>query len=322
MVDITEMTNWGVDLIDVRKTYGRSIHALRGVNIQVGRGEIFGLLGPNGAGKSTLVKIMMTVVRPTHALGTILGRPIGHHGKLARTGYLPENHRFPGYLTGNQVLHHFAALAHVPGAVRKKNAGRLLDRLGMTKWADTRVSKYSKGMLQRLGIAQALMNAPELVVLDEPTDGLDPMGRRDVRELLVELKESGTTVFLNSHLLSELEMVCDRVSILIDGLVARQGRLADLTDQTVEYRISYTGNAAAVRGKLVALGATVDEGEAILAGCEADKVNHAIDLIRAAGLMIDSVIPKRVSLEDILAEALADRSGSADAAPVARPVSP
>lgn len=322
MVDITEMTNWGVDLIDVRKTYGRSIHALRGVNIQVGRGEIFGLLGPNGAGKSTLVKIMMTVVRPTHALGTILGRPIGHHGKLARMGYLPENHRFPGYLTGTQVLHHYAALAHVPRSVRRKNAARLLDRLGMTKWADTRVAKYSKGMLQRLGIVQSLMNDPELVVLDEPTDGLDPMGRRDVRELLLELKQSGTTVFLNSHLLSELEMVCDRVSILIDGLVARQGRLADLTDQTVEYRIAYSGDDAAVRSKLVALGASVDQGQAILAGCDADKVNQAIDLIRGAGLMIDSVIPKRVSLEDILAEALADQSGSANTSPVARPVSP
>jgi len=201
MVSVTEMTNLGVDLIDVRKIYGKKIHALRGVNIQVGRGEIFGLLGPNGAGKTTLVKIMMTVVRPTHAMGTILGRPIGHRGKLAVTGYLPENQHFPGYLTGRQLLDYYAALAKVPRSRRKKNADRLLDIVGMTRWGDTRVDKYSKGMVQRLGIAQALMNDPELVVLDEPTDGLDPVGRRDVRELLSELRRQGKTIFLNSHLI-------------------------------------------------------------------------------------------------------------------------
>ena len=225
MVALTEMTNWAVDLIDVRKIYPKNIHALRGVNIQVGRGEIFGLLGPNGAGKSTLVKIMMTVVRPTQALGTILGRPLGHRGKLARVGYLPESHRFPGYLTGKQLLHYYAALAKVPRSKRKANAERLLNRVGMKQWAGTRIDKYSKGMMQRLGIAQALMNDPDMVVLDEPTDGLDPVGRRETRELMLELRAEGKTVFLNSHLLSELEMVCDRVAILVEGLVARQGTL-------------------------------------------------------------------------------------------------
>ncbi|RME36817.1 MAG: ABC transporter ATP-binding protein, partial [Planctomycetota bacterium] len=170
MVAVTEMTNWAVDLIDVCKTYGRTVFALRGVNIQVGRGEIFGLLGPNGAGKSTLVKIMMTVVRADRALGTILGRPLGHRGKLARIGYLPESHRFPGYLKGREVLTLYAALALVPRERRRRNAERLLERVGLQEWANTRVDQYSKGMLQRLGIAQALMNDPELLVLDEPTD--------------------------------------------------------------------------------------------------------------------------------------------------------
>ena len=134
MVGITELTNWAVDLIDVRKTYkahGETIHALRGVNIQVRRGEIFGLLGPNGAGKSTLVKIMMTVVRPSHVLGTILGRPIGHRGKLARIGYLPETPHFPAYLTGLEALDYYAALAKVPRARRRNNATTLLQRVGM-----------------------------------------------------------------------------------------------------------------------------------------------------------------------------------------------
>ena len=132
MVQLTEMTNWGVDLIDVHKTYGRNIYALRGVNIQVGRGEIFGLLGPNGAGKSTLVKIMMTVVRPDRAMGTVLGRPLGHRKKLAVIGYLPEAHRFPTYLTGRQLLNFYAALAKVPHSVRQRRADGLLERVRKT----------------------------------------------------------------------------------------------------------------------------------------------------------------------------------------------
>ena len=317
MVAITEMTNWAVDLIDVHKSYGKTIQALRGVNIQVGRGEIFGLLGPNGAGKSTLVKIMMTVVRPTHANGTILGRPIGHRGKLAVTGYLPENHRFPGYLTGMRLLDYYAALAKVPKSDRTRRAGRLLEQVGMSRWADTRVDKYSKGMLQRLGIAQALMNDPELIVLDEPTDGLDPVGRRDVRALLVDLRKKGKTVFLNSHLLSELEMVCDRVAILVNGLVARQGTLAELTEHTIEYHVTFSGDASPVRDKLQSIGANVDGCMVKLSGHDTQKINSAIDILRSQGLLIESVQPHRFSLEDILVEAM---GADAKAPPTARPV--
>ncbi len=324
MVGITEMTNWAVDLIDVRKTYGKTIQALRGVNIQVGRGEIFGLLGPNGAGKTTLVKIMMTVVRPTHAFGTLLGRPLGHRGKLALVGYLPESHGFPSYLTGLQVLDHYAALAKVPRTRRKANAARLLDRMSMTRWGDTRVDKYSKGMLQRLGIAQALMNEPEMVVLDEPTDGLDPVGRREVRELLLQLRGEGTTVFLNSHLLSELEMVCDRVAILVNGLVARQGTLRELTEHTVEYRITYTGDVQPIRDRLIKLGARIEENVVRLDGHDSVKVNKVIDLMRGHEVTIDSVEPHRFSLEDILVEVVGASEGSGDVLepPVARPAKP
>ena len=313
---ITEMTNWAVDLIDVRKTYGKNVHALRGVNIQVGRGEIFGLLGPNGAGKTTLVKIMMTVVRPTKAFGTILGRPLGHRGKLARTGYLPESHRFPGYLTGLQLLDGYAALARVPKADRRKRAPILLERMGLAQWGDTRIDKYSKGMLQRLGVAQAMMNDPELLVLDEPTDGLDPVGRRDVRELMLELRREGKTVFLNSHLLSELEMVCDRVAILVDGLVARQGTLRELTEHTVEYKIAFTGDVQSIRDRLLTIGASLDGHVVTLAGHDTQRVNEAIDLLRGGGLLIESIQPHRFSLEDILVEAMGGRG----AAPHARPV--
>ena len=305
MVAITEMTNWAVDLIDVRKTYDKRIPALRGVNIQVGRGEIFGLLGPNGAGKSTLVKIMMTVVRPDQAYGTIMGRPIGHRGKLERTGYLPEDHRFPGYLTGLQLLDYYAALAKVPRAPRHAAAPRLLERVGMAQWGSTRIDKYSKGMLQRLGLAQALMNDPEFLVLDEPTDGLDPVGRRETRELLLELRRRGTTIFLNSHLLSELEMVCDRVAILVNGLVARQGTLSELTEHTVEYRVTVAGEiTATLREQVAAQGVRATEDGLILPGQDAKKLNELIDLLRGQGLVIESVEPRRFSLEDILVETM------------------
>jgi ABC-2 type transport system ATP-binding protein len=304
---LTEMTNWGVDLIDVRKTYGKSVHALRGVNIQVGRGEIFGLLGPNGAGKTTLVKIMMTVVRPTKALGTILGRPLGHRGKLARIGYLPENHRFPGYRTGFELLDYYAALSKVPRSVRRERAARLLDGLGLASAASTRIDRYSKGMAQRLGIAQALMNDPDLVVLDEPTDGLDPVGRRDVRELLLQLRREGKTVFLNSHLLSELEMICDRVAILVDGLVARQGTLRELTQHTVDYRITLSGRAPGLADRLRGIGAILDGSTVTVSGHDLARLNQAIDAIRAAGVTIEAILPHRFSLEDILVEAMNTR---------------
>ena len=298
------MTNWAVDLIGVEKTYNRRIRALRGVNIQVGRGEIFGLLGPNGAGKSTLVKIMMTVVRADRVVGTFLGRPLGNRRKLAVTGYLPENLRFPPYLTGRQALDYFAALARVPRPVRRKRGDEWLARMGIRRWADTRVGKFSKGMLQRLGVAQAMMNDPEMLVLDEPTDGLDPVGRRDVRNLLLELKAAGKTIFLNSHLLSEVEMVCDRVSILNEGLVARQGTLSELTHHTLEYRIRATGDLDAIRPEIDKAGGTIRDGQVVVGGHDANVVNELIDLLRSRACLIESVEPRRLSLEDVFIETL------------------
>ncbi|NOT02148.1 MAG: ABC transporter ATP-binding protein [Phycisphaerales bacterium] len=310
-LQVTEITNLAIDLIGVRKTYRKKVQALRGVNVQVGRGEIFGLLGPNGAGKSTLVKIMMRVVRADAVMGTVLGRPLGNKNKLAVTGYLPESHRFPGYLTGMQVLDFYAALARVPRPVRRSRAPGLLDRMGLTRWADRPTREYSKGMLQRLGISQALMNDPELIVLDEPTDGLDPMGRRDVRSMLLELKKAGKTIFLNSHLLSELEMVCDRVAILNEGLVARQGTLAELTQRTVEYRIRTSGDLQAIRGEIEKRSGTIRNGQIVLGGRDAQGVNELIDLLRQNGHLIEAVEPHRLSLEDIFVEAL----GQSTAAP-------
>jgi ABC-2 type transport system ATP-binding protein len=217
-----------IDLHDVRKTYRGKVTALRGINMQVGRGEVFGLLGPNGAGKSTLVKIIMTVIRPSHAVGTVLGNAVGHKPTLARVGYLPEHHRFPRYLSGRQSLDFFGALSKVPRAARRRRADMLIETVGMKDAADRKVGTYSKGMMQRIGLAASMINDPDLILLDEPTDGVDPVGRRDIRDVLLQLKSQGKTVFINSHLLSELEMVCDRVAILVGGAVAKQGTINDL----------------------------------------------------------------------------------------------
>jgi len=229
--------DYAVDLTDVTKIYAGRIHALRGVSMQVKPGEIFGLLGPNGAGKSTLVKILTTVIRPTRARGTLLGRPVGHKPTLARVGYLPEHHRFPEYLTGAQVIDFYGALAKTPRRERHRRTGELLELVGMTKWGSTKVRSYSKGMRQRVGIAQALVNEPDLILLDEPTDGVDPVGRRDIRVILQQLRDRGKTVFLNSHLLSELEMVCDRVAILVQGVVVSHGTIDELTEDRRHYEI-------------------------------------------------------------------------------------
>lgn len=309
-----KVDGWAVDLRGVRKRYGRQVQALAGVDIQVGAGEIFGLLGPNGAGKSTLVKIVMTIVRPDDAAGTVLGAPLGHRRTLGRMGYLPEAQRFPGHLTGRKLLDFYAALAKVPRAVRRRRAGELLERVGMGAWGDTRLGKYSKGMLQRLGLAQALMNDPELVFLDEPTDGLDPIGRRDVRQLLVEMRQRGKTIFLNSHLLSELEMVCNRVAILVQGSVARQGTLDELTRHSFEYRIVVQGDLGGVRAAAEQAGARLEPPAIVLPGHDLGRLNALIDLVRRQGLVIESVVPHHVSLEDVLVQAAQE---AADGQPVA-----
>src|SRR5688572_25917505 len=250
-----------IDLHDVAKIYKGKVHALQGIEMQVRRGEVFGLLGPNGAGKSTLVKIMMSVVRPTRAVGTILGKPVAHKATLGRIGYLPENHRFPRYLTGRQTLDFFGAMAKVNRATRKRRAAELLDVVGMTAAADRRIATYSKGMAQRIGLAQALMNDPDLVVLDEPTDGVDPEGRRDIREVLVRLRSQGKTVFVNSHLLGELEMVCDRVAILVAGRVARQGTLDELTVAKQRYEIEVVADGTSPQALQAAVAGRAPAGK-------------------------------------------------------------
>jgi ABC-2 type transport system ATP-binding protein len=301
-----------IDLDHVAKTYRRKVHALRGIRLEVHPGEIFGLLGPNGAGKSTLVKIMMTVVRPTRAEGTVLGRPMGHKPTLAKVGYLPEHHRFPPYLTGAQALEYYGALAKVDRRTRKRRTAELLELVGLKDKAKTKVGTYSKGMQQRIGLAQALMHEPELVVLDEPTDGLDPMGRRQVRQSLAQLRDEGKTVFINSHLLGEVELVCDRVAILNAGKVVRQGTIDELTAGNMFHEIELDGPpndilreavAAALSGKV-----TVEVENNVIRINTRDPmaVQPVIDSIRRQSATILSVRPVRQSLEDFFISAVSE----------------
>jgi ABC-2 type transport system ATP-binding protein len=201
--------------------------ALHGVDLEVGEGELVGLLGPNGAGKSTLTKIAAGLVRPTGGTAEVCGAPAGSAAARARTGYLAELFRFPGWATADEVLALHQRLAHAGGGPAER--GQLLELVGLAEARDRRVEAMSKGMQQRLGIAQALVGTPALVLLDEPTSALDPVGRRLVRELLEELRGRGIAVLLNSHLLSEVELVCDRVVIISRGRAVRQGTPAELS---------------------------------------------------------------------------------------------
>ena len=309
-------SQFAIDLQYVDKVYRGKIHALRGIEMHVRSGEIFGLLGPNGAGKSTLVKILMTVVRPNSVKGTLLGQPVGRKSALARVGYLPEHHRMPRYLTGRQVLEYYGALARVPRAQRKKRAGELLEVVSMADWADRRVGAYSKGMQQRIGLAQTLMNDPELVVLDEPTDGVDPVGRRDIRDIMLRLKEEGRTIFINSHLLGELEMVCERVAILVEGTVRMQGTIDGLTAES--QRLEIVIDAAAppwVEGMDTLRAESIDGGRTklVMLGSDPGPAQPIIDRLRGDGVTIRTVLPVRESLEDLFMRAVSDNGEEADA---------
>jgi ABC-2 type transport system ATP-binding protein len=306
-----------IDLHHVAKTYRGRVQALRGIEMRVHPGEIFGLLGPNGAGKTTLVKIIMTLVRPSRADGTVLGRPIGHKPTLARTGYLPEDARFPRYLTARQAVEYYGALHNIRRRLRKRRAGELIEFVGMSAWADRKVATFSKGMMQRVALAQVMINDPQLLLLDEPTDGLDPIGRREVRQFLEQLRRQGKTVFLNSHLLGDVERVCDRVAILDRGLVVRQGRLDDLMGEGQYYEIELEpqGGAAGEEALREALSlregvlpggraAAVDGATVRIECADAAAIQPVIDALRGRGLTIKGVRPVRQSLEDFFIEAV------------------
>ncbi len=220
-----------VSVANLTKTYGKVV-AVADVDMKLDAGDVFGLLGPNGAGKTTLVKILVGLARADSGSAAVFGRQAGSLGAKRVSGYLPELFRFPDWMTATEFLDFHAKLAGSHRAHDKKTS-MLLERVGLSSRADSRLGTFSKGMLQRVGIAQALAGDPQIAFLDEPTSALDPIGRREVRDLIRELRNDGVTVFLNSHLLSEVEMVCDRVAILSKGRVVAQGKLEQLLGERV-----------------------------------------------------------------------------------------
>ncbi len=279
---------------------GREFTAVEGLSLRVPAGTKYGLLGANGAGKTTFVKMLLSGVRPTAGRSSLFGRDSRDPESRRPVGYLPENHRFPTYFTGSGMLEFYGALSGMSRTDQKRRSAELLELVGLEAWGDVRIKKYSKGMLQRLGLAQALMHRPRLLVLDEPTDGVDPVGRRHIREILNGLTGTGVTIFLNSHLLSEVETFCDYVAILNRGRLALDGKMSDLL-QGRGYRITALHVTDTLRDELLAVTGSIQptqDGLEITVAT-AEQVNQAIDRLRAAGAMIHSVIPTSSSLEDL-----------------------
>lgn len=290
----------------LRKVYGKKLlrrrgtAALDGVDLAVGRGSVFGLLGPNGAGKTTLIKVLLDLVRGYEGQASLFGRSPRDSGSRRRVGYLPEAHRLPGYLTGRQVMRLFGMLAGRPRSTVERAIPGLLERVGMLSAADQKVRTYSKGMQQRLGLAQALIHEPELVFLDEPTDGVDPVGRAAIRELVLELKRRNVTVFINSHLLMEVELICDRVVIMHEGKILRAGTIEDLTPDTGLVRFELAELPPDLPATLDGVGSrlTVDSERSFTLVAAPEEVDRAIDRLRARGSGIRSIVPRKLTLEE------------------------
>ncbi len=291
---------YGLEKIYRSRWSGREIRAVSSVSLRVPAGVKYGLLGANGAGKTTFVKLLLTAVHPTNGEAKLFGRDAREPEARRPVGYLPENHRFPTYLTGYGMLDFYGALSGVDARERKKRIPEFLELVGLKDWGDVRIKKYSKGMLQRLGLAQALLHRPKLLILDEPTDGVDPVGRREIRRVLDGLKEKGVTVFINSHLLSEVESFCEYVAILRSGQVAVEGKISNLLTGR-GYRVTASDVPAAALAEIRQSGASIlpaVEGITIQVTTR-EEANIVIDKVRAAGGEIESVAASTSSLEDL-----------------------
>jgi ABC-2 type transport system ATP-binding protein len=284
----------------LRKRYGRR-PAVEDVSLEVGRAEVVGLLGPNGAGKTTVIKMLLGLVHPDAGDVMLLGRPASDPGSRASVGYLPELFRYQPWLSAAEVLALHVRLAGVAVAVPEQR--ECLALVGLAERAGDRVGGFSKGMQQRLGLAVALVARPELVILDEPTSALDPLGRVDVRDIVLNLKSRGVAVLLNSHLIGEVERVCDRVVILDRGRVAASGTLAELLGQR-ELRLQLTELSPAAEARLAATGVVVRAGDWFTVALPADDDGTAVpDLVRdlaALGARVHAAEPARISLEERL----------------------
>lgn len=272
-----------------------------GIDLQVPKGCVFGLLGPNGAGKSTLVKTLVGLLTPTAGRATVLGEPLGTVAIRKRIGYLPENFRYQPWMTGVELLDFHARLRHVPAEIARRRIPELLELVGLGGKGHQRIKSYSKGMQQRLGLAAALIADPELIFLDEPTSALDPVGRRHTRELIVHLREQGKTIFLNSHLLGEIESVCDQIAVLSGGRLIAKGSLDELRGIQVVLDLRVTGMSTAVRTELskLAVGLTQVGDRMTLVLREPGDIPVVARLITDSGARLYELVPRSRDLEEL-----------------------
>jgi ABC-2 type transport system ATP-binding protein len=307
-----------VEVQALRKTYRdglfrrKRIDALKGVSFRVERGAIFGLLGPNGAGKTTLIKILLGIVHKSGGSARLLGRACGDRAGRQAVGFLPENHRIPRHHTANTALEFYAGLSGLSPRQARRRGEELLELVGLKGWGNTPVKKFSKGMQQRLGLAQAMMHDPDLLILDEPTDGVDPVGRSEMRATLSRLKEQGKTIFINSHLLQEVELVCDRVAILVQGELRREGLVSELTRRAdSEFALLLAANELTIKqalaGHEVKELTLQEEGHVRVVMRVADQpaLDAAIDRLRAAGVSIAGILRRRDTLEQAFLDIVA-----------------
>ena len=289
-----------VEVIGLHKRYGK-IHALRGVSLVVEEKQIFGLLGQNGAGKTTMVKILLNMVRGTEGEARLLGRSSREADVRRQVGYLPEGHTFPDYHTAASVLDYYGTLYTMPRPERRRRIDECLDVVGLAEWKKVKIRKFSKGMKQRLGIAHAMFHRPRVMFLDEPTDGIDPLGRRQIRDLMMRLRDEGSTVFLNSHQLGEVEEICDRVAILDRGRLVREGSIVDLThtENAVKIRTA-TDPAKVFDGFKQAFPSAVRDGEELEVTLrEEQEIDRIVDWLRQHDVSIRGLEAKRVTLEEV-----------------------
>lgn len=324
-----------VDINDLRKTYRsrvwtrtKSVEALRGVSLTAFSGEVFGLLGPNGAGKTTLIKSLLGVIQPTSGRSSLFGLPIGNATARARVGYLPESLRIDRHHTARTALRYYGRLSRMHSSDIQRRTDELLELVGLKGRDREPLRRFSKGMSQRLGLAQALLHDPDLLVLDEPTDGLDPVGRNEVRLVIERLRDSGKTVFLNSHILQEVELVCSRVAVMAGGRIKAVGTIDEIAGQT-ESRYEIIVRMPASSGATQ----SVDQVQRLVSGCfppeavsdlmrlpesgmyrvqvalaDQSHVDRAVDALRNANISIQKMLPLRATLEETFMRLVQEKS--------------
>jgi ABC-2 type transport system ATP-binding protein len=300
---------FAIEILGLSKTYSvgfwrkRPKHALRPLQLGVEEGEIFGFLGPNGAGKTTTLKLLMGLVSPTSGSARILGKLWTDPLVKAQIGFLPEHPYFYDYLTASELLEYYAELSGVPAKERRTRINAMLARVGLPDVGGVQLRKFSKGMLQRVGIAQAILHDPKVVFLDEPMSGLDPMGRREVRDLIEQLKREGKTVFFSTHILSDAEALCDRVAIIHLGELRGVGAVADLTSG-VHGKVEIVWQGTRIPASFKSLGEYHIVGDTVRAVVPEENQDTAVDMLRREGLRLISLVPVRVSLEDYFVQKL------------------